>query len=44
VVHDKTKKDDATKQLYYPAETNIHGVTKNKNIHPILGTLCAIIR
>jgi hypothetical protein len=38
------KKNEATKQLYYPALTNIHGVTNNKNIHPILGTLCAIIR
>jgi hypothetical protein len=39
----KQKKYDATKQLYYPAQTNIHGVT-NKNIRPILGTLCTIIR
>jgi hypothetical protein len=38
------KKDDATKQLYYPAKTYIHGVTNNKNIRPILGTLGAITR
>jgi hypothetical protein len=38
------QKDDATKQLYYPVQTNIHGVNNNKNIRPILGTLCVIIR
>jgi hypothetical protein len=31
------------KQLYCPAQTNINGVTNNKNIHPILGNFCAII-
>jgi hypothetical protein len=38
------QKDDATKQLYYPTQTNFHGVTNNKNIRPIFGTLCVIIK
>jgi hypothetical protein len=38
------QEDDAAKQLYYPTKTNIHSVTNNKNIHPILRTLYMIIR
>jgi hypothetical protein len=43
VVCDETKKDDATKQLYYLAKTNIHSFTNNQNILPILGTSCMIM-
>jgi hypothetical protein len=30
--------------ILHPTQTNFHGVTNNKNIRPILGTLCTIIR
>jgi hypothetical protein len=44
MVRDKTKMMMQQNSCTTQAKKNIHSVTNDKTIDPILGTLCAIIR